>query len=480
MIKNIAFYQTDATGAVVTADFYPLDPCDSLVGILTQGATALSADAMAAGLAAYLSAQSESPMASRARAAAVGAMSPTAGRYYYAADMDAEHTYSTYTHTRPQDATNAKWLLGWLLREALGFRKCDRCGKWISPTHRDDCSRYDGEHRYCNACVAAMPHFIEVYGYHDDTTGSGTAGAVRGDNGSTYAFVADGDETPAERSETIGFELEASNQSTDLQVRNGSRYGFYSTDAYWAIRSHFKHERDGSIGQGVEFISQVWTAKHFRDSQDVETLCECAKSIGADDADGRTGLHFHLAKTMFGADAFEQAKTVLKVIAFVTEYKDDFIRLSKREVSHMNYCKMVPMEVVNSVWSEVKAMEASGSNPFACYRSFGAPAAERRPLPNYMSNYFTFGNDHSLFVNCRGVGPTIEFRFLKSTTDPRLIRDYAEFLMGLVKSLRSVKFEKIYALGQATKAVPADTMARIRAMGCFLKTHAIITKGKAY
>jgi len=388
------------------------------------------------------------------------------GTHCVSVDTDREHTYNTYKNTRPQGSSNPKWLFGWLLREVLGFRKCDGCGRWLSPSDMDAVSEYDRgtRRRLCSACLASEPKTLQLHSYHGDSTGSGTEGAVRGDNGTTYAFVAEGAETEAERAETIGFELEVSNPERSL-VRSDGR--FPVTDAYHAIRSHFKHERDGSIGGGVEFITQVWTLRHFRDSRDVETLCECARALGAEDSDPRTGLHFHLPKTMFGATPIEQAKTLIKVMAFVTEYRDDFVRLSKRDPRRMSYCAMIDAETMGRVWERVKADEAAGRNPFE--RSYDAYGLG-----------FTFGNDHSQFINARGTGATIEFRFLKSTTDAVLLRDYAEFLVGLVKGMRTLRFESVYTLGKALKAVPSDTLNRFRAAGCFLKTHATVTRGKAY
>ncbi len=383
------------------------------------------------------------------------ALFPEAGGYYCEVQSDGMHTEAGSRRTGSGSNSRA---FAKLLR-ALRFRVCDRCGRWLSPTMLDAESTWDraaGE-RVCNAC-RENDRSILVNGYHrDDSRQAGTE-TVIADNGTAFSVISEEGETAEERALTVGFELEAC--APDRALTRNDR--FEAIPDYWAVKDHFKHERDGSLSDGgLEFVTQVFTLGHFRRSADVEAVCSQAKALGADDRDPHSGLHVHVSKKFLGDTPAEQSETALKIEAFINEYESDFVALSGRNPGSMGYCALSSARSVDDLFAEVKACLGQGANPF------GQVGMLR--------------NNHSRAVNFRGMGATMEMRIYKSTTDPVALRDAVEFTVGLVTGLRKTPFRKIFVLGKALRDVPADTMARLRAKGCFCRTHAQgDTRGRAF
>ena len=385
------------------------------------------------------------------------ALFPAGGLYRIRIETEGgPHTEARTTHSRFDSDTR---VFARLLR-ILRFRVCDRCGRWLSPTGLDQASTWDRQRqeRVCNECRENSRE-IRVCGYHGD--GSTVAGAesTRGDNGSTYSLLAAEGETEETKKLTVGFELEASNPRRSLTGGNGT---FEATPEYYRIRSHFKHERDGSLSSGgVEFVSQVLTLKYFRENRDVEAVCDQARTLGADDRDPRSGLHVHVSKAFLGDTPEEQAETACKAEAFLLKYQSDCLALCGRDPAQMGYCRFSTSVDVDRLFERVKAAKEAGEDPFG--------------------RLLDLGNSHSRAINFRGKGPTVEMRIFKSTTDPVAVRDAVEFTVALFQGLRKTPFKKIYALGKVLRYVPEGTLARLRSKGIFCRTQAAgEVRGRAF
>ena len=332
----------------------------------------------------------------------------------------------------------------------LGFRRCDRCGSWVTPQdRRSGTSTWDGTTRLCPSCVAlasANPsRQITIHGYHG--------------SGNQFRYRQMPHESMSEDNfQGLGFELEIDNRSH--RMRNGNHFSASQEFARWNHNSqNIRFETDGSLSNGFEMISQCFSIEYFR-NLDLAPMFAQAKALGADDNYETSGLHWHFSKTMLGETPKEQALNFLKIMYVLSVYANDFKKISGRRLDNASafyYCGFADMSTVNRYKAMIET--DTSDDPFHVFRS---------------------GSSH-----CGGAsaflipsGKTIEYRFFKSCTNPEKFRHIAELLIGLTTHIKDVKWSKIYCMGKVFKAVPTETMEYWRKNGAFLNTYATTARGE--
>ena len=324
-----------------------------------------------------------------------------------------------------------------LLRTA-GFRKCDHCGKWISPSKLNSESVYIGNNtRYCNACYEELnKNKIKVYGYH-------------GSSSYLKFFKCEDEEMTEENFKGYGIEMEADRTGSSM-VRNGY---IKATDEFYKNRKLFRCEHDGSLNNGVEFISNCFSSK-FLKTIDWSILTNQMKALGAEDSISTSGFHIHASKLILGDNELKQVLNFLKIMYIMSAYEEDFLRMSGRKRNEMYYC---------SFYSKETIIETAK-------RIIDAAKEDRRNLFAYISS----SHSHCLISSNK----TIEFRIFKSTSDPIRIKHILSFISGLCENIDNVKWSKIYCMSKIFKGINEDTMRYFRNQGIFNRTIANVTKGE--
>ena len=320
----------------------------------------------------------------------------------------------------------------------LGYRKCDHCGKWIAPSRLNTDSVYLGNNvRYCNKCYEEQnKNKIKVYGYHGSS--------------SYLKFIkCDDEEMTEENFKGYGIEMEIDREGSSM-VRNGY---IKATEDFYKNRKLFRCERDGSLYNGVEFISNCFSSK-FLKTIDWSILTNQMKSLGAEDEKSTSGFHVHVSKLILGDNELKQVLNFLKIMYLMSAYEEDFLRMSGRKRNEMNYCSFYTKETIIET----------------AKRIIDAAKEDRRNLFAYISS----SHSHCLISS----SATIEFRIFKSTSDPIRIKHILSFISGLCENIDNVKWSKIYCMSKIFKGINEDTMRYFRNQGIFNRTIANVTKGE--
>jgi len=329
----------------------------------------------------------------------------------------------------------------------LGFRRCDRCGAWVTPQDiRDGLSTWNRatETRLCATCIAreeqeeARNPKISLAGYHS------TSSNVRVINGEGETF-------DLNNVKGLGIEMEANASSRASMVRNNQ---IKCTDAFYRMAKPgsrnriFRCEQDCTVA--AEIISNVFTKKSLYDF-DWNILTEQLRLMGNDENIANVGFHVHLSKTWLGDTQKEQALNFLKLQYVLKAYETDWLKISGRRPSEMSWCSFYSMQSIENFKSCLESGRYSG----------------------YEWSVYPSSHSYALISS----GSTIELRIGKSTNDPEKIKHYLRLVLGIVENLKSVRFEKIYCMSKIFKLVPSETMNYWRKNGAFLNTVAVDNRG---
>lgn len=319
---------------------------------------------------------------------------------------------------------------------AIGFRKCDICGAWITPQDiRQGLSTWDGAKRKCRICVAKeTEETLELYDYHD------TSDDVR-------VINAPGENFTLSNVLGIGFEAEYYNPNQDRH-RIKCTKAFYDVTKDNALNKMFRVERDCTVTG--EIISNVFTRKSLYDF-DFKMITDVLLLNGNVEDNDQAGLHVHFSKLWLGTDPKEQCLNFLKLQYFLKSYEEDFLKMSGRKREYMDYCQFFTYGEID----EMKDNIIDNDDP-----------------------WYYMPSDHcGCGCALNSSGATIEYRIGKNTNDPVRMKHYLRFLLGIVENIKNVPFSKCYCIRKVTRLVPEETMNYWRKQGCFLRTNAIDERG---
>lgn len=210
--------------------------------------------------------------------------------------------------------------------EHLGNYYCDECFEDMTDSGRvircDDCDEYfweddvyyneDGDAYYCDYCndrhcSCYKPADIRDYHCNPDIV--------------FFPKPAAG-----ERFKGFGIELEVSadGRSPDCGPAELASY------VYTKLGSHAYFMHDGSIGRGVEIITQPHTMEEFLKLPWAETLDLIRSHDYRSHDTGNCGLHMHISRAAMTEDG------VARIIYFYEHYIQDILRISRRTNSQMS------------------------------------------------------------------------------------------------------------------------------------------------
>jgi len=332
------------------------------------------------------------------------------------------------------------------LMRTLGFRKCDRCGAWVSPQDcRTGASVYDGTTRLCATCIAREENKnsgvreISQHPYHHS-------------HGRVSVINAPGETFDLTNVKGVGLEMEFNSRSRSYRTRSGK---IKATPAFYAIAGdrtrnrHFFCEQDCTVA--AEFVSNIFT-KQSMYNFDWNILTDQLKLMGNDESIPCVGFHVHLSKAWLGETSREQALNFLKLQYVLKAYENDWLKISGRRPNEMNWCNFYSLDQIERMRTNVLAAQQG-------------------------CEWYAFSSSHGEALISSG--NTIELRIGKSTNDADKIKHYLRLVLGIVENLKNVKFEKIYCMGKLFKLVPSETMNYWRKNGAFLNTIAAENRGIA-
>ena len=328
----------------------------------------------------------------------------------------------------------------------LGFRRCDRCGSWVTPQdRRSGASTWDGTTRLCPSCVARDEQEqasnpvreISQHPYHHS-------------HGRVSVINAPGENFDLSNVFGLGIEMEFNSRSRSYRTRSGK---IKATPAFYAIAGdrtrnrHFFCEADCTVA--AEFVSNIFTKKSMYDF-DWNILTDQLKLMGNDESIPSVGFHVHLSKCWLGDNSRDQALNFLKLQYILKAYEQDWLKISGRRPNEMNWCQFYSLSSIENMKNEVlRARDGNEWYAFSCSHSDALISS----------------------------GNTIELRIGKSTNDPDKIKHYLRLVLGIVENLKNVRFEKIYCMSKIFKLVPSETMNYWRKNGAFLNTVAAENRG---
>lgn len=341
---------------------------------------------------------------------------------------------------------------------SLSFRKCDHCGRWVTPdevrSERSVWHRSEGI-RLCPECEAArsaamanaMSHKIAMNSYHDC-------------HYSGFEVLNFEDEAYTIGSLKKGIGIEAECNGRNVRVDSD---GIESTPDFWSyfvgnancVKPVFFVERDCTVA--YEVITNVMTQKFFRNF-DWDILTNMLKKTGNEPDYPDVGLHMHLTKTWLGDDVATQLKNFYKILRFVAMYQDDFQALSGRKASQMEWCSFATLGTLKERWDAAKACIDAG-----------------RPEDGWEAFQVRHGSEGCAII--ASSNNTIEFRIFHSTNDPERIRMIGLFLMGLCEGISATSEKKIFSLSKSFRLMDDEVKAWLHKNGLFLHTKANEQRG---
>lgn len=291
------------------------------------------------------------------------------------------------------------------MNENTNIKTCYNCGRAVETTNGVQWGRYF----YCDDCFKSLKCGVDSYHAPSIET------SFKSLNGETTK-------------EYLGIELETTKDKT------GSFYQSDHIEDVFYIRKNFKElglnfERDASIGNGMEIITQPMTYNYIKENEEkFKSIFEYLTSQDNYSHDGgKCGLHIHVSKDYLGDNDEEIRKNIEKMMLFIETYRDKVERFSRRK-----------------------------HNQFSTYNSYTIPYHK-----NYNDTCFTDDNyyksgkmlydiqqydciGHSSVLNPNAsTGNTIEFRMFRGTLRYETFMATIEFIHNLVNVCKENAVSKI-------------------------------------
>ena len=134
----------------------------------------------------------------------------------------------------------------------------------------------------------------------------------------------------------LGIELETT-KGTTAYFDNDDHIEdiFYIRKNYKELKLNF--EKDSSIGNGMEIITQPMTYKYIKENQDKfkDILNHLIESGNYSHDKGKCGLHIHVSRNALGNSETEIKQTIEKLMLFVETYRNNVELFSRRK--HQQY-----------------------------------------------------------------------------------------------------------------------------------------------
>lgn len=250
---------------------------------------------------------------------------------------------------------------------------CSQCGEVI--TNMDKVVEKNGTY-VCYNCLLTLPSKWRDYGDKPEPKFI----ALENENTNRY----------------YGFELEVE--------RNNCQYGNVNSSKIIShVCQHTYFKNDGSLNSGFEIISEPCSLKYH--SQHLELL-DIVKKLGYQSED-TTGLHIHVGKNVFGDTTEQKAINIGRILALNHHFFDDFLAISGRDSSELDYCS----DMTNV---------PDGTSAFKVY-NLGCPDMQVQSSDELFKQYLVNFYRHNSRYRAMNIffTPTVEYRLPRATLDKK-------------------------------------------------------------
>lgn len=156
-------------------------------------------------------------------------------------------------------------------------------------------------------------------------------------------------------------------------------------------------ERDGSIGNGFEIITQPHSSREFQRSFKWKSLFNLLEKRGYNSHDSNLcGMHIHFSREMFGKNESRQVNRLAKILYFFSHYRNELIKFSRRTNDSIGWCNI---ENVTSYKDALRLAKQSRTwnNHRTCWNNGNAHTIECRLLRGTL-NYDTFKGSYDFLL----------------------------------------------------------------------------------
>ena len=332
--------------------------------------------------------------------------------------------------------------------------QCHECGEWYADNrydlinchgnfYCDDCSDYiyycehcgeyyfDDEGTYCDEddCWYCDDCYSELYGdscdiitaYHNRPT--------------TIYYTDNGSTNNSENFKGFGIELEIDhtthmNECEAVDHLNNT------------LGDHVYYNRDGSLDNGFEIITQPHTRKALMSLDWSKALTKLV-ALGYRSHDIKTcGLHMHVSRTMFGENETERTINIAKIIQFYNLFWNDILRFSRRTEGQANRWAKRYLDANSKELAEDLAKKSRSE----------------------LDNMFYWQGARCHAVNLMNEH-TIEFRLMRGTLNTTTFKATLDFLMTVAENAKNVT--NVTSLKQWLKGIAPETKEYMKSRKCF-------------
>ena len=203
------------------------------------------------------------------------------------------------------------------------------------------------------------------------------------------------------------------------------------------------YERDGSLCNGFEIITQPHTYKAFKKMpwEKIMTLCRQHgfKSHDAVNEDGHytCGLHFHISREIFGRNLAEQNRNIAKLIYFYDHFWDDVVKFSRRTQRGLEWCGRYSIRTLNQAKHYAVEYHRNGEH-----------------------------DDRYYAVNVTNAA-TVEIRIMRGTLKYETFMASLDFIWRTAMNSKRIGEDDLNNLGLWLKGIKAETVDYMRERECF-------------
>lgn len=300
-------------------------------------------------------------------------------------------------------------------RDGYACQSCIECDYYYC----DECNEYVRDYDYnsdCDMCCRCAEKYAKIKGYHDSH--------------SRLHFIGAKDFAPLEG---FGFELEVSgwDRGSGTERRTVDELDSLLNDE--ERRVFF--ERDGSIDEGFEIISNPHTMEAFK-SFPLRDMLSILKRNGYESHNAKVcGLHLHFSRTLFGKSETEQERAISKVLLFYSYFWSDLLKASRRSENQANQ------------WAKRYCVDNRH---------------EAEQVSKYMLDHYA--RYYAVNLTNRA---TIEFRLGRGTLRAESFEAWIDLHYNLIKNAKRVSWENVYNVAEWLKGCNGATIEYLKQRHAF-------------
>ena len=299
------------------------------------------------------------------------------------------HTQQRYGKQRVNET-------GWVCDIGAQFcSKCNCCGMLMYNVH--SFTSFNRQH-YCSKCWQMKEKYL-IKSYHNNPIPE------------FYDIGKDG------KNKQIASPLNGIGNfyGVELEVDSGGQRDDISEPTIKLLNEEVYAMRDGSLTNGFEIVTHPHTEQALYNMNWEETFKYLVKEGYRSHDINTCGLHLHCNRHIFGSTKTEISINVAKLMYFFEEFRKDFIKLSRREVQHINRWARFYFDTTGKDLNDY----------FAVYNNFNRSGV----------------HDHRYKAINLCKANTIEFRLMRGTLNIDTFMATLNLLITISKNAKRIKAE---------------------------------------